>query len=82
MTFKWDSKSPRYLRSREIVILKEFKNLRVPLFIQKSNDEGIEFYYMGDITPIHGSFEQVKMKGNKGKDVAVVKVKFSMNQPV
>lgn len=80
--FAWMSKSNRTLKSREIVLM-QTKNIRLPLFIKKSNDEGDEFYYMGDVTPIVDSFEQTIMKDSKNKkDVSVVKVVFSMNTPV
>lgn len=82
-TFKWDSKSPRTLRSPEIVLFKEKPNeIQLPLFVQKNNDEGIEFYFMGDIKPINNSFHQTTMKNPKGIELSVVKVKFSMNHPV
>lgn len=78
--FKWETKNPRTLKSPEIELLKYHQNkLRVLLFIQKSNDEGIEFYYMGDFKPIENSFEPITKNGNGGK---VVKVRFSMDHPV
>jgi superfamily II DNA or RNA helicase/HKD family nuclease len=80
--FSWMSKSNRTLKSREIVLM-QTQNIRLPLFVKKSNDEGDEFYYMGDVTPIVDSFEQTIMKDSKNKkDVSVVKVVFSMNTPV
>jgi hypothetical protein len=57
-------------------------NTRLPLFIKKSNDEGLEFYFMGDITPIDERFEETKMKDEKGNDVSVVKIDFKMNTTV
>ena len=51
---------------------------RLPLFVKKHNDEGTEFYYMGDVSPISDKFVQTTM----GENVSVVKMKFSMNQPV
>ena len=37
---------------------------------------------MGDIKPIPESFEQAAILGDNGKQVSVVKVKFSMDHPV
>ena len=83
ITFKWDSKRPRKLSSPEIKLLKENADeVRISLFVQKSNDEGIEFYYVGDVKPISNSFEQTTMPDDLGKHLPVVKVKFSMNYPV
>lgn len=81
--FEWFSKSKRTLESSDVKDIKEYESgLRIPLFIKKSNDEGSEFYYMGDVTPIKSSFTQEKMKDDKGNDVPVVKLRFTMNHPV
>jgi superfamily II DNA or RNA helicase/SOS-response transcriptional repressor LexA len=81
--FEWMSKSKRTLQSPDVQAIMNFKRgLRLPLFIKKSNDEGTEFYFMGDVTPIDNSFEQTAISDDAGKNVPVVKVKFSMNYPV
>ena len=49
---------------------------------KKSNDEGTDFYFMGDITPIENSFIQTTLSDDNGKPVSVVKVVFTMNTPV
>ena len=56
--------------------------LRLPLFIKKSNDEGAAFYFMGDVVPIQESFKQANIKDDANNDVSVVKVKFRLNTPV
>jgi superfamily II DNA or RNA helicase len=83
-TFSWMSKSGRTLKSNDVQTIKKHDEygLRIPLFIKKSNDEGDEFYYMGDAEPIANSFEESILKNDKGKDKSVVKVKFKMNRPV
>ena len=81
--FEWMSKSRRTLNSPDVkAIMNHKEGLRLPLFIKKSNDEGAEFYYMGDVTPIDNSFEQTAMPGDDKNVVSVVKVTFSMNVPV
>lgn len=81
--FEWMSKSKRSLKSPDVKTIMNYKTgLRIPLFIQKSNDEGAEFYYMGDITPIEGSYFQTTMRNDDNKLVSVVKMRFSMNHPV
>jgi hypothetical protein len=82
LTFQWMSKSNRTLNSREIVLMKEDDKLHLPLFIKKSNDEGQDFYYMGDVIPIKDSFTQKRMKTDNGGSVSVVKLKFSLVNPV
>lgn len=80
--FAWMSKSGRKLTSPDILTIRNEKNLRILLFIKKNNDEGMSFYYMGDITPIDSSFEQDYLKNGDGKDVSVVRINFNMQQPV
>jgi superfamily II DNA or RNA helicase/HKD family nuclease len=80
--FAWMSKSNRTLSSNDVSTIKNQKNLRLPLFIKKSNDEGTEFYYMGEMTPVIESFEQSVMSDDNGKKVSVVKVRFLLNRPV
>jgi len=77
------SKSNRTLNSPEIQVLQNHTDRpRLPLFIKKSNDEGDDFYYMGDVTPIDDSFEQTTLTDDNDKEVSVVKLRFSMDQPV
>jgi superfamily II DNA or RNA helicase len=81
--FQWMSKSKRKLNSPDVTAIRNSHvGLRLPLFIKKNNDEGTEFYYMGDVTPQKESFEQTSMPTDTGKPVSVVKVTFDMNVPV
>jgi superfamily II DNA or RNA helicase/HKD family nuclease len=79
--FKWMSKSRRTLKSNDVKTIRSGK-ARLPLFVKKSNDEGKEFYYMGDLQPIDESFEQVTMETDSGRPVSVVKVEFGMETAV
>jgi len=79
--FQWMSKSNRTLTSQDVTTIRK-GNLRLPLFVKKSNDEGDDFYYMGDLSPKENSFKQESMQNDKGKDVPVVKVLFSLHPPV
>ncbi len=81
--FEWMSKSKRTLKSPDVQAIINYKSgLRIPLFIKKHNDEGTEFYFMGDVTPIDGSFAQTTISDDNGGQVSVVKVKFLLNSPV
>jgi len=79
--FQWMSKSKRNLKNKDVVAISK-GDLRLPLFIKKSNDEGIDFYYMGDLTTIQSRIDLKVMKNDSGKDVSVVKFVFNMNTPV
>lgn len=81
--FKWMTKSNRKISSGDVQSIMNYRSgLRIPLFIKKSNDEGLEFYYMGDIIPIDDSFEEAKIKDDNGKWLPVVKIRFKMLIPV
>jgi superfamily II DNA or RNA helicase len=78
--FKWMSKSKRTLNSPDVNDIRNYKNfnMRIPLFVKKSNDEGTDFYYLGEISPIIDSFEQSYIKDDSQNDVPVVKIIFKI----
>lgn len=81
--FEWMSKSKRTLASPDIISLKNSgDDLRLPLFIKKSNDEGQAFYYMGDVKPVENSFVESSIMDEKNNKVPVVKVKFRLKTAV
>ena len=81
--FFWMSKSKRKLASNDVQsILGKKGKIRLPLFIKKSNDEGIEFYYMGDVEPDQNRVEQTSMNVSNGKEVPVVRFVFKLSTPV
>jgi len=81
--FDWMSKSNRKLESNDVrSILGKNGEIRLPLFIKKSNDEGIDFYYMGDVKPELDKVKQTLMSNDKGTKVSVVKIRFNLDYPV
>ncbi len=81
--FDWMSKSNRNLESNDVQsIIGNKGSIRLPLFIKKNNDEGAEFYYMGDVIPEKDKVEQTTMNNDKGQKVSVVKFRFTLNRPV
>ena len=72
------SKRKRTLSSPEIVQFQTNKSLRIPLFIKKDDDEGTEFYYMGDISAIDDSYEQVR----SADGINLVKMQFLLKHAV
>lgn len=81
--FRWMSKNKRTLTSPEIKKLQDFKNpMRLPLFVKKSNDEGLDFYYMGEMLPIEESFVETSIKNDDGKSLPVVNVDFKLSPRV
>jgi superfamily II DNA or RNA helicase/SOS-response transcriptional repressor LexA len=81
--FDWMSKSNRKIESNDVQsILGKNGKIRLPLFIKKNNDEGKDFYYMGDVAPNLELVEQTKMKSDSGKYLSVVKIRFNLENPV
>jgi SOS-response transcriptional repressor LexA len=79
----WMSKSNRKRESNDVKsILGENGQIRLPLFIKKNNDEGQDFYYMGEVSPELNQTEQTSMKSDSGKMVSVVKILFNLKEAV
>lgn len=76
---QWMSKNQRSLTSPEIIQFQNAKNpTRLPLFLKKSNDEGLDFYYMGELTPIMNSFKETTIKNKDGVPLPAVAVSFDI----
>lgn len=81
--FDWMSKSNRKINSKDVQsILGKKGAIRLPLFIKKNNDEGMDFYYMGEVSPELNQVEQTTMSNDGGKQVSVVKIRFNLANPV
>ena len=62
--------------SKEVVAIKT-PFTRKALFVKKSNDEGKDFYYLGDVVP--ETFEQTTINNDAGKSLPIVNIVFKMN---
>lgn len=83
--FAWESKSNRTLKSKEIQKLanSNITNLKIFLFIQKSNNEGNDFYFFGDLEVIADSIKQdTKNDDKNNKRVPVVHFNFRLKHTV
>jgi superfamily II DNA or RNA helicase/HKD family nuclease len=79
----WFSKNRRYLTSPDVCFFREAsEHQRILLFVQKSNDEGMEFYYMGDVQPRPETFAEEFMSGDDGKLLPVVRMRLALRHPV
>jgi len=56
--------------------------MRLPLFVKKHNDEGTEFYYLGEVSCIDNRIEEQKMSSSDGNQVSVVQFDFLLDEPV
>jgi hypothetical protein len=66
------------LNSPEFIQFQTNKRLRIPLFIKKDDDEGTEFYFMGEIHAIDNIYEQLLTQ----EGISLVKMQFSLQNPV
>ena len=73
------SRNNRKTSSPELEPLINYNGLDIELFIQKSNDEGIEFYYIGNLTPLN--YRQV-YRTIGGRKHPIVNFKFKINTEV
>jgi len=81
--FDWMSKSNRTINSNDVQsILGKNGAIRLPLFIKKNNDEGMDFYYMGEVSPELNQVGQTTMKDDNGKEIPVVKIRFNLRNAV
>lgn len=72
---EWYSKSGRTLGSNDVqlILSAQEKRMRLPLFVKKNDDEGIDFYYLGDMYPVPHSQQQLKLAGKN-----IVQLKFQL----
>lgn len=81
--FDWMSKSNRTLNSKDVQsILGNNGPIRLPLFIKKNNDEGMDFYYMGEVSPELDQVTQTTIPNDVGNQLPVVKIRFNLATPV
>lgn len=77
--FSWMSRNNRKVSSSELRPIVNYTDLDIELFIQKNNDEGIEFYYIGKLTPLeHKQF----YREIDGKKHPIVNFKFKIGTEV
>lgn len=82
--FKWSTRSNRTLASAEVkTIIEAAENhIDLHLFIKKDDDEGGDFYYLGQALPDKTSVEQAFMKDKNLKDIPVVHMHLALENTV
>lgn len=80
-TFSWMTRNGVKLDSKEPVAIMDWKanHMRVPFFVKKSDGEGRDFYYMGDMEPIKATQQTIKAKG---KELPIVNILFHLKTAV
>ena len=81
---KWYTRSNRSLRSQEVqkIIHSDDNNIDIHIFVKKDDDEGTDFYYLGQGYPDKSSVEEDRMTDKNGKDLPVVHMNMVMEQAV
>ena len=86
LTLHYFSKSNRSMKSNDIQFFLQVargSGARMPLFVKKSDDEGIDFYYLGELTPLADSFQEDRMASKGGKPgPKVVRMDMRLSDPV
>ena len=82
--FKWSTRSNRSLASEEVktIINAKEKNIDLHLFVKKDDDEGGDFYYLGQVTPDQNMIEQSLMEDKNGKEIPVVHMNMVLENGV
>jgi len=83
-TFQWMSRSRRTKESGELqpIINAPESGVRLPFFIKKSDNEGIDYYYLGDVLPVKEAVEDTTMPDGIGGQLNVVKFEFKFEHIV
>lgn len=80
--FSWMTRNGVSLNSRESEDIINYKQtgLKICLFIKKSDGEGTDFYYMGEVEPI--KWNETTIRNNKGKKLPIVNFIFRLKHSV
>ncbi|GAB3066069.1 DUF3427 domain-containing protein [Salinicoccus sesuvii] len=81
-TLKWSTRSNRTLQSKEVkAILKAHgEGAHIHIFVKKDDDEGTEFYYLGQGHIDYDTLQEKQMNSGSGKPV--VMMNMIMEKPV
>lgn len=82
--FAWMSKNKRKLTSPDVssILEQPTNGMRIPLFIKKSNTEGSDFYYIGELKLIENSPIEKQIPDDKNQLVSIVEMNFIIDKPV
>jgi superfamily II DNA or RNA helicase/HKD family nuclease len=78
------SKNRRRLTSPDVrsMIEHTITGMRIPFFVKKSDDEGLDFYYLGELTAIPEKFVESTMSDTDDNEVSVVKMEYLLDKSI
>lgn len=80
--FSWMTRSRVSVDSPEAqeIINYQKNDLKIYLFVKKSDGEGTDFYYMGQVTPV--AYEQTTIADSSGKMLPIMNFKLKLHTPI
>lgn len=80
--FSWMTRSRVSIDSAESQKIIHYKEngLKIMLFVKKSDGEGSDFYYMGQVEPI--SWNQTVIENDAGKELPIMNFQMALKQSV
>lgn len=81
-TIHWYTKSKRNLDSPEVQTMLNPEAWNIHMFLKKSDDEGSDFYYLGEVSPIRETIEQVEKPTSDGKLLDIVNMNLHLSEPI
>lgn len=81
-TMKWFTKAPRTLNSPEVKKLMHPEDWKIRVFAKKSDNEGTEFYYLGDVKPIKDTIIELEKPTQDGGMRKVVEMLLKFSEPI
>jgi len=81
---KWYTRSNRTLKSAEVqkILNADVENVDLHIFVKKDDDEGRDFYYLGQAWPDRETVQQDEMVDKKGKLLPVVHMNMIMENSI
>lgn len=82
--FHWYTRSRRTTQSEEVrkIIEAEQRDIDIHLFVKKDDDEGGDFYYLGEVKPDRESVQDTTMLNKNGQALPVVTMNLLLQERV
>lgn len=82
--FHWFTRSRRTTKSEEVLKITESSKRKIDLhlFVKKDDDEGGDFYYLGEVVPEADSVQDAKMPNQQGVELSVVTMNLLLKESV
>ncbi|MFD2209503.1 DUF3427 domain-containing protein [Virgibacillus halophilus] len=83
-TLRWYTRSKRTTASKEVIDIIEADNkgIEIHLFVKRDDDEGTDFYYLGQAHPDIETVKQEEMRNAEDKVIPVVTMNILLENPI